>query len=52
MVVYHLQVYVVAQRMSEKSTIEQYAVALAQHFVRTYPLVRLRFFTHLGLDWL
>lgn len=41
MVIYHLQVYVVAQRMSEKSTIEQYAVALAQHFVRTYPLVRL-----------
>lgn len=33
------QVYVVAQRMSQKCTIEQYAIALAQHFVRTYPLV-------------
>ncbi|PNW74909.1 hypothetical protein CHLRE_12g504950v5 [Chlamydomonas reinhardtii] len=32
-------VYVVAQRMSQKCTIEQYAIALAQHFVRTYPLV-------------
>lgn len=33
------QVYVVAQRMSQRCTVEQYAVALAQHFVRTYPLV-------------
>ncbi|KAG2445842.1 hypothetical protein HXX76_000446 [Chlamydomonas incerta] len=32
-------VYVIAQRMAQKCTIEQYAIALAQHFVRTYPLV-------------
>ncbi|EFJ50531.1 hypothetical protein VOLCADRAFT_73602 [Volvox carteri f. nagariensis] len=32
-------VYVVAQRMSQKCTVEQFAIALAQHFVRTYPLV-------------
>lgn len=32
-------VYVVAKRMSTKCTIEEYAVALAQHFVATYPLV-------------
>ncbi|KXZ55900.1 hypothetical protein GPECTOR_2g1451 [Gonium pectorale] len=32
-------VYVVAQRMSQRCTVEQFAIALAQHFVRTYPLV-------------
>ncbi|GLI59081.1 hypothetical protein VaNZ11_000768 [Volvox africanus] len=32
-------VYVVAQRMSQKCTVEQFAIALAQHFVLTYPLV-------------
>lgn len=30
--------------MAEKATIEQYAIALAQHLVRTYPLVRPRHF--------
>lgn len=35
------QVYVVAQRMPQRCSPEQYAVALAQHFVRTYPLVSL-----------
>ncbi len=35
------QVYVVAQRMSQRCSIEQFAIALAQHFVRQYPLVRL-----------
>ena len=33
------QCYVVAQRMSQRCTVEQYAVALAKHFVNTYPLV-------------
>lgn len=33
-------VYVVAKRMSKRCTIEQYAIALAQHFVHTYPRVR------------
>ena len=33
------QVYIVAKRMAQRSTIEQYGIALAQHFVRTYPLV-------------
>lgn len=32
-------VYIVAKRMSERCTADQFAVALAQHFVRTYPLV-------------
>jgi urate oxidase len=34
-----LQVYVVAKRMSKRCTIEQYAIALSQHFVHTYPRV-------------
>lgn len=32
-------VYVVAKRMSKRCTIEQYAIALSQHFVHTYPRV-------------
>lgn len=28
-----------AQRMQQRCTVEQFAVALAQHFVLTYPLV-------------
>lgn len=32
-------VYVVAKRMAKRCSIEQYAVALAQHFVHTYPRV-------------
>lgn len=32
-------VYVVAKRMSERCTVEEYAIALAKHFVDTYPLV-------------
>lgn len=32
-------VYVVGQRMSQRCSPEQYAIALAQHFVRQYPLV-------------
>lgn len=32
-------VYVVAKRMSKRCSIEQYAIALAQHFVHTYPRV-------------
>lgn len=33
-------VYVIAKRMQKRCTIEQYATALAQHFVHTYPRVR------------
>eukprot|EP00199_Chlamydomonas_sp_CCMP681_P005584 CAMPEP_0119102204 /NCGR_PEP_ID=MMETSP1180-20130426/1031_1 /TAXON_ID=3052 ORGANISM="Chlamydomonas cf sp, Strain CCMP681" /NCGR_SAMPLE_ID=MMETSP1180 /ASSEMBLY_ACC=CAM_ASM_000741 /LENGTH=261 /DNA_ID=CAMNT_0007086447 /DNA_START=94 /DNA_END=879 /DNA_ORIENTATION=- len=32
-------VYVVAQRMNKRCTMEEYAIALAQHFVKQYPLV-------------
>eukprot|EP00878_Enallax_costatus_P012448 GHUV01012999.1.p1 GENE.GHUV01012999.1~~GHUV01012999.1.p1 ORF type:complete len:213 (+),score=34.24 GHUV01012999.1:151-789(+) len=32
-------VYVIAKRMQKRCTIEQYATALAQHFVHTYPRV-------------
>lgn len=32
-------VYVVAKRMAKRCSIEQYAIALAQHFVHTYPRV-------------
>jgi hypothetical protein len=33
-------VYVVAKRMGTRCSVEQYATALAQHFVHTYPRVR------------
>ncbi|KAL6756974.1 hypothetical protein V8C86DRAFT_2611861 [Haematococcus lacustris] len=32
-------VYIIAQRMSQRCSCEEYAIALAQHFVRQYPLV-------------
>lgn len=32
-------VYVIAKRMQKRCTIEQYATALAQHFIHTYPRV-------------
>jgi len=32
-------VYVVAKRMSKRCSVEQYGIALAQHFVHTYPRV-------------
>jgi urate oxidase len=34
-----LQVYVVAKKMADRCTVEEYAIALAKHFVDTYPLV-------------
>eukprot|EP00798_Chlamydomonas_sp_ICE-L_P014548 gene14548-20589_t len=32
-------VYIVAKRMSQRCSVDEYAIALAQHFVKTYPLV-------------
>jgi hypothetical protein len=34
-----MQVYVVAQRMSKRCSVDEYAIALARHFINQYPLV-------------
>ena len=36
---YLLQVYYVAKQCSDRCSAEEYAIALARHFVKTYPLV-------------
>ena len=37
------KVYVVAKRMTKRCTADEYAIALAKHFVHTYPRASLSF---------